>query len=107
MEAGNLYDAKRADRLNIIDLNELGLSEDDLNDPYGLMKDEVEDVPPKESSFKGAPSSWVEDEDIWNRAKDAAGAEGENYSGDSYWAVVADIYKNMGEVGRASCRERG
>lgn len=53
--------------------------------------------------FKGAPASWVQDEDIWDKAKDAAGSEGDNYSGDSYWAVVTHIYENMG--GRVKGKE--
>jgi len=40
------------------------------------------------------PASWVEDEDIWDRAKKAADA-GE-YDADTYWAVVSHIYKRMG-----------
>lgn len=38
----------------------------------------------------------VENDDIWNKAKEAAGPEGKKYKGDSYWAVVSSIYKKMG-----------
>lgn len=40
------------------------------------------------------PASWVADEGKWDKAKTAAKEGG--YAGDSYWAVVAHIYKNMG-----------
>ena len=40
------------------------------------------------------PASWVEDEDVWERAKAAADKGG--YGEDSYYAVVTHIYKNMG-----------
>ncbi len=38
--------------------------------------------------------SWVEDEDIWEKAKEAA--DKGDYDGDSYYAVVTEIYKKMG-----------
>jgi len=41
------------------------------------------------------PPSWVEDEDIWQRAKDAA-AKNYEVGTDTYWAVVATIYEKMG-----------
>ncbi len=40
------------------------------------------------------PPNWAVDEEKWDRAK-AAADKGE-YEGDSYWAVVTHIYKNMG-----------
>jgi len=40
------------------------------------------------------PASWVADEATWERAKAAADKGG--YDGETYWAVVAHIYKNMG-----------
>jgi hypothetical protein len=40
------------------------------------------------------PASWAVDEDTWDKAK--AAADKGDYSGDTYWAVVAHIYENMG-----------
>jgi hypothetical protein len=40
------------------------------------------------------PASWVTDEGKWEKAKKQADKGG--YSGDTYWAVVAHIYKKMG-----------
>jgi hypothetical protein len=37
---------------------------------------------------------WVEDHDIWEKAKNAA--DKSDYDDDSYYAVVTSIYKNMG-----------
>jgi hypothetical protein len=39
--------------------------------------------------------AWVQDEDIWNKAK-AAVKRSDYSSDDSYWAVVASVYKKMG-----------
>ncbi len=39
------------------------------------------------------PASWVEDEDIWNKAKEAAD---KNKGTDNYYALVTYIYKEMG-----------
>lgn len=47
--------------------------------------------------LKGAPAN-VMDEDIWDKAKESVGPDDGSY--DSYWAVVMDVYKNMG--GRTS-----
>jgi len=45
------------------------------------------------------PPSWVQDEDIWQRAKEAANKSYDE-SDDFYWAAVTSIYENMGgEVG--------
>ena len=46
------------------------------------------------SRTKGAPASWVEDEDIWDKAKESVGPDDGSY--DDYWAVVTTVYKNMG-----------
>lgn len=47
------------------------------------------------SMTKGAPASWVQDEDIWDKAKDAV--DKKDYpDDDSYWAVVTTVYKDMG-----------
>lgn len=47
-----------------------------------------------EAQLKGAPASWVEDEDIWEKAKEAVGPDDGSY--DDYYAVVTDVYKEMG-----------
>lgn len=49
-------------------------------------------IRPSERQF----AEGVVDEDVWNKAKEAAGPEGERYKGDAYWGVVSTIYKSMG-----------
>lgn len=44
----------------------------------------------------GNPPSWVEDEEIWEKAKEAVDPEGEGSKYDQPWAVVAHVYKKMG-----------
>lgn len=46
---------------------------------------------------EGNPPSWIDpdDEDIWDKAKKAAGPEGKSEAED-YWAVVTHIFKKMG-----------
>lgn len=45
------------------------------------------------------PPSWVEDEDTWAKAKEAA-LKSYDLDDDAYWPVVVSIYENMGgEVG--------
>ena len=41
------------------------------------------------------PAGWAVDEDIWDRAKDAA-LKSYSVDDDAYWPVVAHIYENMG-----------
>lgn len=41
------------------------------------------------------PASWVEDEDVWEKAKAAADKDYQR-GDDAYWPVVAHIYENMG-----------
>jgi len=55
---------------------------------------------------KGAPQTWVEDEDIWEKAKEEVGPDDGSY--DDYWAVVTTVYKNMGGriKGKESRRSR-
>lgn len=45
----------------------------------------------------GNPASWVGDEDMWEKAKEAA-RESYDESDDAFWAVVTSIYKKMGGV---------
>lgn len=45
-----------------------------------------------------SPPTWVKDPGIWVKAKTAARQGG--YTGDTFWAVVAHIYEQMG--GRVS-----
>jgi hypothetical protein len=49
------------------------------------------------------PAAWVADEAVWDRAKEAADKGG--YDGETYWAAVTHIYKNMGGAiaGNAFC----
>lgn len=43
------------------------------------------------------PASWVEDEDLWEKAKEAARKSGKYDEGsEQFWAVVTSIYKKMG-----------
>ncbi len=64
--------------------------------------DFVKDSRRKQSQTKGAPASWVEDEDIWEKAK--AEVNKDDYDEDSYYAVVTDVYKSMG--GKVSKRSK-
>jgi hypothetical protein len=49
------------------------------------------------------PPSWAVDEDIWDEAKAAADKGNYEPGSDSYYAVVATIYENMGgEVGKGA-----
>ena len=48
----------------------------------------------KSGRTKGAPNSWVADEDIWDKAKEAVGPD--DGSHEDYYAVVTTVYKNMG-----------
>ena len=41
------------------------------------------------------PASWVQDEDLWEKAK-AAAFKTYDADDDAYWPVVTSIYKNMG-----------
>jgi len=45
---------------------------------------------------EGNPPSWVEDEDVWERAKEAVDPDGEGADYGDVWAVVATVYKKMG-----------
>lgn len=42
----------------------------------------------------GNPPAWVEDEDIWEKAKKAVEPNEDSY--DNKWAVIAHVYKEMG-----------
>lgn len=44
----------------------------------------------------GNPPQWVEDEDTWEKAKEAVDPEGEDADYDEPWAVVAHVYQRMG-----------
>jgi hypothetical protein len=44
----------------------------------------------------GNPPSWVEDEEIWEKAKEAVDPEGDGSKYDQPWAVVAHVYSRMG-----------
>ena len=43
----------------------------------------------------GNPPAWVEDEDLWERAKAAVNPEAEDAPYSDPWAVVAHVYKKM------------
>ena len=49
----------------------------------------------------GNPPAWVEDEDIWERAKTAVDPEGDGAEYEDVWAVVATVYKKMGGAFKA------
>ena len=49
----------------------------------------------KKVTKENNPPQWVEDEDIWEKAKEAVGSE-EDFTGESYYAVVTHVYKRMG-----------
>lgn len=49
------------------------------------------------------PASWVKDEDIWEKAKKEV--DKDKYDEDSYWAVVTEVYKNMGGKKKKSSAE--
>jgi len=59
------------------------------------MKKEVTAALKRALKLRGAPKSNVEDEDIWAKAKKAADKTYDR-SNEFYYAVVTDIYKNMG-----------
>jgi hypothetical protein len=47
------------------------------------------------------PASWVADEDIWEKAKAAADKGDYEKDSDTYWAVVAHIYQQMGGTSKS------
>lgn len=51
---------------------------------------------------EGNPPSWIDsaDEPTWERAKEAAGPEGESKAED-YWAVVTHVFRKMGGTVKA------
>jgi hypothetical protein len=59
----------------------------------------VDDYDPEKD---GNPPSWIDpaDESTWERAKEAAGPEGESEAED-YWAVVTHVFKKMGGTVKA------
>jgi hypothetical protein len=51
--------------------------------------------------------AWVQDDDIWEKAKNAV--DPAKYSGDAYWKVVTTVYQSMGGrvgQGKAAMRKR-
>lgn len=51
------------------------------------------------------PPSWVKDEARWEKAKEVARKGG--YAGDTFWAVVAHVYRNMGGAMKRSAGAKG